>query len=431
MVEKLRGYNAHLLRFCPENAGPDMGRFRVFSFVNGHKNPEALKITSIKADRQIQKTEDPEIRESLELLRDMANIKAIAGFYNAKPISGMEILRHGTKMFVFDAYQSRSTLALYSGEGNRSMVYVEFKSYADAKGAKLQGRQDDILKLGRLMIHDNAPDLLNTMTCMGLFKDSATARFGFVFRLPTSALANPRPGVLFAIDWDRRKPRRLLSLLTDTVHKPSDLRWRFNLAKRLVDNVSRLHACGWLHKNIRSDSVVFFLKNADASSMPYIDKTGSFLMGYDYVRFEKTVDVTAAKVAHEVPHVTSATPGDIQAGKDNRPDIYHHPDKRKSPDRAYQYAYDIYSLGIVLLEIGLWKPLHLVVERMENYDPDTLRAFLLSTSTIEQLTGCCGPTYTNFVKTFISMQSMANLDMMKLQREKCVRMAGELSRCVV
>ncbi|KAL9086394.1 MAG: hypothetical protein Q9165_007180 [Trypethelium subeluteriae] len=35
----------------------------------------------------------------------------------------------------------------------------------------------------------------------------------------------------------------------------------------------------------------------------------------------------------------------------------HHPDKRASPKRMYRHAYDVYSLGIVLLEIGCWSRL--------------------------------------------------------------------------
>jgi hypothetical protein len=43
-------------------------------------------------------------------------------------------------------------------------------------------------------------------------------------------------------------------------------------------------------------------------------------------------------------------------------DYYQHPDKRWNSMIRYSRAHDIYSLGCVLLEIGLWEPLDLRVE---------------------------------------------------------------------
>lgn len=35
-------------------------------------------------------------------------------------------------------------------------------------------------------------------------------------------------------------------------------------------------------------------------------------------------------------------------------DYFQHPAKYADPKRQYHHAYDVYSLGILLLEIGLW-----------------------------------------------------------------------------
>lgn len=43
-------------------------------------------------------------------------------------------------------------------------------------------------------------------------------------------------------------------------------------------------------------------------------------------------------------------------------DYYQHPDKRWNPAIRYSRSHDIYSLGCVLLEIGLWEPLDTLVE---------------------------------------------------------------------
>lgn len=43
-------------------------------------------------------------------------------------------------------------------------------------------------------------------------------------------------------------------------------------------------------------------------------------------------------------------------------DYYQHPDKRWNSSIRYSRSHDIYSLGCVLLEIGLWKPLDMLVD---------------------------------------------------------------------
>lgn len=43
-------------------------------------------------------------------------------------------------------------------------------------------------------------------------------------------------------------------------------------------------------------------------------------------------------------------------------DYYQHPDKRLDSRIRYSRAHDIYSLGCVLLEIGLWKSLPQLVD---------------------------------------------------------------------
>lgn len=49
-------------------------------------------------------------------------------------------------------------------------------------------------------------------------------------------------------------------------------------------------------------------------------------------------------------------------------DYYQHPDRRRDPSMRYSRAFDIYSLGCLLLEIGYWKPLQLLVDIDMNAD---------------------------------------------------------------
>ncbi len=64
--------------------------------------------------------------------------------------------------------------------------------------------------------------------------------------------------------------------------------------------------------------------------------------------------------SHEVALVrdqwSSTRPLDIEL------DYYQHPDKRFNRTIRYSRSHDIYSLGVVLLEIGFWRPVREMVD---------------------------------------------------------------------
>jgi hypothetical protein len=66
----------------------------------------------------------------------------------------------------------------------------------------------------------------------------------------------------------------------------------------------------------------------------------------------------------------TGAPGDINL------DYYQHPDKRCNPTLRYSRSYDIYSLGCLLLEIGYWKPIHLLVD--VRVSPHEMKSLLRS-----------------------------------------------------
>lgn len=50
-----------------------------------------------------------------------------------------------------------------------------------------------------------------------------------------------------------------------------------------------------------------------------------------------------------------------------REELYHHPDYQRENkyDTRYNFAHDVYSLGICLLEIAMWQP----IDELGRYDP--------------------------------------------------------------
>ncbi|EKG20275.1 hypothetical protein MPH_02392 [Macrophomina phaseolina MS6] len=193
--------------------------------------------------------------------------------------------------------------------------------------------------------------------CLGYFRDidgdtgEARCRFGIVFEKPQGISSST-------------KPVNLLELLRATeagiLEKPS-LTARVRLAKVLAEALERLHAVNWLHKGLRSENILFFDDAIDpedlrsgnvAGQYPIslgIDFSTPFLSGFDYSRPAQNEELT------EKPPENVAY------------DLYRHPlvqGSRGSMGNAanFQKAFDIYALGVVLVEIMYWQPIEHILE---------------------------------------------------------------------
>lgn len=128
-----------------------------------------------------------------------------------------------------------------------------------------------------------------------------------------------------------------------------------------------LIADGWVHKSMRSRSIVFFQKLNDMS----IDYSNPVLVNFEYSR-----------------ELESGT----GFGSDENPenDLYRHPDRQGKPKAAFDKTHDLDALGTVLLEIGLGKSLaktkqELLVASPEksDIDPDTFTENLIGLASRE------------------------------------------------
>ncbi|ROV86712.1 hypothetical protein VMCG_10949 [Cytospora schulzeri] len=138
----------------------------------------------------------------------------------------------------------------------------------------------------------------------------------------------------------------------------------FKVAYKLAEAIFFLHTAGFLHKNISSSSVVIFRRfeppHSGAASPGTIDE--AYLMGFDLIRGIE------AKTYKE-----GASRGDSQESTTTWTfDIYQHPDRlRGQISQRYSRTYDVYSLGVLLLELGLWKPLFTVLGQLDKGDPSS------------------------------------------------------------
>lgn len=96
---------------------------------------------------------------------------------------------------------------------------------------------------------------------------------------------------------------------------------------------------GWLHESFRSEHILFFPpESSSTTTEENIDFTKPAVLGFEFSRLDIGRS-TGFNVAFDPSH-----------------DLYRHPERQGNPLLSFTRLHDIYALGVVLLEIGLWKP---------------------------------------------------------------------------
>ena len=178
------------------------------------------------------------------------------------------------------------------------------------------------------------PDEFCILTCVGysvLQRGEEEARLALIFEKPHGIDPEAQPTSLFHA--------------LDSCTKPA-LTHRIALAHKLAQCLLYLHTVNWLHKAFRSSNVLFFpLPNHQ------LDIRSPYITGFDNSRRSRFNEVTT-----DVPRV-------------GRMEVYRHPDTQiDGPMLPYRKTFDIYSLGLVLVEIALWKPLVSIMGIQETVD---------------------------------------------------------------
>jgi hypothetical protein len=113
-------------------------------------------------------------------------------------------------------------------------------------------------------------------------------------------------------------------------------------------------------------------------------------------------------------------------------DYYQHPAKHADPRRLYRHAYDVYSLGILLLEVGLW-------EKLKNYESSRMghndeedhyeRRRWICREYLDRLRWACGDTYADVVLSCLMIDSSDDEVAKASERELCARIVADLEGC--
>jgi serine/threonine protein kinase len=134
-----------------------------------------------------------------------------------------------------------------------------------------------------------------------------------------------------------------LSLATILTNEPMPaFDERVQLAKQVVKAVLNVHNLGLVHKAIRSRAILVANYNGQNTITILRQISSLYLLDWTYVR--------------EASAATSMSGGELSWPRM----IYQHPERQGSPghypEKEYEAKHDIYSLGVVILEVLLWTP---------------------------------------------------------------------------
>ncbi|GFF85094.1 hypothetical protein IFM60648_07249 [Aspergillus lentulus] len=175
----------------------------------------------------------------------------------------------------------------------------------------IDGRKN-VRDLARLLLHVE-PDTFSLLKCSGVVElgEEGNTQFQYIFEIPEGLST----------------PKTLRSLLREMIR--CSLSQRFQLAKHLARSVMFLHATGFVHKNIRPETMIVFANTTGSMRQ-------SFLIGFESIRKEGG---------------STERIGDLEWERN----LYRHPMRQGLfPEDVFTMEHDIYSLGVCLLEVGMW-----------------------------------------------------------------------------
>ncbi len=197
--------------------------------------------------------------------------------------------------------------------------------------ADIQGTTKDVRKLARTLSR-MIPLTFGLLRCAGVIKHLSPAVNTFK-PPPNAGSVAPVESfeLIFSVPQGYGAPESLRALLLSRSQE-HPLNDRFEVAKQLANSVMSVHNAQFVHKNI-SPETVLLLKN-DSSTLGTL-----FLVGFEKFRLADG----------RTYHI-----GDSLWQQN----LYRHPTRQgRRPIEDYRMQHDIYSLGVCLLEIGLWSSL--------------------------------------------------------------------------
>jgi len=271
---------------------------------------------------------------------------------------------------------------------------------------------------------------LGLLRCIGFFKDQHpfSEKYGLLLEIPRPQRQEPTLSPQVSGPGSQPiRPCSLYEYINLTSHAPPLLGDRFRIAVTLCNVLLQVHASNWLHKAIRPSNILFLDKPPDASNAAALRLTQPYLVGFDFSR----PDHPSAK--------------SLSQPSDKSENVYLHPALWTSETRTsrprFRKEFDIFALGVVLLEIGNWRLAEIANEKAGGShlsNPQAWKAFLLENT--KYLGYRCGEIY-QVVETYLNgpfaensgmeLEFEPGIDVLDIKRSFLFDVVYQLAKCNV
>ena len=246
--------------------------------------------------------------------------------------------------------------------------------------------------LTNILNSDLRPLNLAILHCVGYFDQSSRVT-GYAFKPPDDALPGDKSINL----------KDFFSKIRSHEDIP-DLGDRYEMAKALVSTVFEIHNLGWMHKNIHPANIMFWPRPGTQE----INLSRPYLVGFDISRPNRPEEKT------EKPRFQPSE------------DVYRHPQYKSQDAVSFRPSFDVYSLGVLLWEIGRWRKFVNLPPKPIGHpdppaDPDLLKRSI-SRGDLKELKRLTGNRYQNVVATCLSQKFDSFCEDGGDDREKKLRM---------
>jgi len=149
---------------------------------------------------------------------------------------------------------------------------------------------------------------------------------------------------------------------------------RFKLARDICLCIHYLHLCNIVHKSLRSENILFFCSTTKQDMLVF---SKPYIIGFEHSRLDTVGEVTVTRTIQNVEH-----------------DGYRYPGYRSEQSMRSTKLHDLYSLGLVLLEIATWKNLDVLFDsRRVNKIAEVLNSRDVTASPVTDLKKLVGTTF--------------------------------------